>query len=181
MALLDIEILGAKILREKAAPIEAVDDEVRRLARDMFDTMYRAEGIGLAGPQVGVGRRIVVVDVTNEDDGRHVHALINPAIVESGKETDKASEGCLSLPGLEEKVVRSTRVTVEALSLDGAPVRIEADGLLARALQHEIDHLDGVLFIDRLSPLKRGILMSKWRKSRKAAGAAPRGQGARQG
>lgn len=165
MALLDIEILGARVLREQAAPVEAVDDELRRLARDMFDTMYHAEGIGLAGPQVGVSRRILVIDVTNDDESRHVHALINPVIVEASREQDKASEGCLSIPGLEEKVTRPVRVTVEALSLDGHPVRIEADGLFARALQHEADHLDGVLFIDRLSPLKRGFLLRKWRKN----------------
>ena len=169
MALLDIEILGAKILREEAAPVEAVDDELRRLARDMFDTMYHAEGIGLAGPQVGVSRRILVVDVTNDDESRHVHALVNPVIVEAGREQDRATEGCLSIPGLEEKVTRPVRVTVDALSLDGDPVRIEADGLFARALQHEVDHLDGVLFIDRLSPLKRGLLLRKWRKSLSAA------------
>lgn len=169
MALLQIEILGARVLREQAAPVEAVDDELRRLARDMFDTMYHAEGIGLAGPQVGVPRRILVIDVTNDDESRHVHALVNPVIVEASREQDKASEGCLSIPGLEEKVSRPVRVTVEALSLDGDPVRIEADGLFARALQHEVDHLDGVLFIDRLSPLKRGILLRKWRKKPSAA------------
>ena len=169
MALLDIEVLGAKVLREVAAPVEGVDDELRRLAQDMFDTMYHAEGIGLAGPQVGVSRRILVVDVTNDDESRHVHALVNPLVVEVSREQDKASEGCLSIPGLEENVTRPVRVTVEALSLDGDPVRIEAEGLLARALQHEVDHLDGVLFIDRLSPLKRGILLRKWRKSQRAA------------
>ncbi len=169
MAILHIEILGARVLRGQAAPVEAVDDELRRLARDMFDTMYHAEGIGLAGPQVGVPRRILVIDVTNDDESRHVHALVNPVIVEASREQDKASEGCLSIPGLEEKVTRSVRVTVEALSPDGDPVRIEADGLFARALQHEVDHLDGVLFIDRLSPLKRGILLRKWRKNLSAA------------
>ena len=137
MALLDIEILGSKVLREEAAPVEAVTDEIRRLVRDMFDTMYQAEGIGLAGPQVGVSQRVLVVDVTNEDESRHVHALVNPVIVESSKATDKAVEGCLSIPGIEEKVIRPVRVTVEALSPDGEPVRIETDGLLARALQHE--------------------------------------------
>ena len=169
MAILHIEILGARVLRGQAAPVEAVDDELRRLARAMFDTMYHAEGIGLAGPQVGVPRRILVIDVTNDDESRHVHALVNPVIVEASREQDKASEGCLSIPGLEEKVTRSVRVTVEALSPDGDPVRIEADGLFARALQHEVDHLDGVLFIDRLSPLKRGILLRKWRKNLSAA------------
>jgi len=168
VALLDIEILGSGILREEAAPLDTVTDETRRLIRDMFDTMYHAEGIGLAGPQVGVSQRVLVVDVTNEDESRHVHALVNPVIVESSKATDKGVEGCLSIPGIEEKVTRPVRVVVEALSPDGDPVRIEADDLLARALQHEVDHLDGVLFLDRLSPLKRGILLKKWRKARAA-------------
>ena len=167
MALLEIEVLGAKVLREPAAPVEAVTDETRRLIRDMFDTMYDAEGIGLAAPQVGVSERVMIVDVPDEDGDHHVHALVNPAIVESGRETDKATEGCLSIPELEEMVTRPVRVVVEGLSPSAEPVRIEAKGLLARALQHEIDHLDGVLFIDRLSALKRGILMRKWRKKRK--------------
>ena len=166
MAILGIETLGSRVLREKAAPVEAVTDDMRRLVRDMMDTMYDAEGIGLAAPQVGISERILVVDVGDEDEKRQVHALINPVIIEFGKETEKASEGCLSIPGIEEMVTRPARVTVEALNPDGEPVRIEADGLLARALQHEVDHLDGILFIDRLSSLKRGIVLRKWRKSR---------------
>ncbi|MCY4397902.1 MAG: peptide deformylase [Gemmatimonadetes bacterium] len=166
MAILDIEILGSGILREKAAPVESVTDDLRRLVRDMTDTMYDAEGIGLAAPQVGVSQRILVVDVADEEETRHMHALVNPVIVEFGKKTEKASEGCLSIPGIEESVTRPATVVVEALTPNGDPVRIEADGLLARALQHEVDHLDGILFIDRLSPLKRSILLRKWRKSR---------------
>ncbi len=158
--------MGAKVLREKASPVGAVTDETRLLIRDMFDTMYDAEGIGLAAPQVGVSQRILVVDVADEDEERHVHALINPVVVEASRETGKETEGCLSMPGLEETVTRSLEVAVEALSPEGEPVRIEADGLLARALQHEVDHLDGVLFIDRLSSLKRGILLRKWRKGK---------------
>jgi len=169
VALLEIRLLGAKVLREAAAPVEAVTEDTRRLIRDMFDTMYDAEGIGLAAPQVGVSERVLVVDVPDGDDGRHVHALVNPVIVDSGRETDKATEGCLSLPGLEETVTRPVSVTVEGLTPDGEPARIEAEGLLARALQHEVDHLDGILFIDRLSPLKRSMLLRKWRKSRRAA------------
>lgn len=166
MALLEIRILGAKVLRRKADSVEEITDGTRRLVSDMFDTMYDAEGIGLAAPQVGVSERVLVVDVTNEDESRHVHALVNPVIVESSRDTDKATEGCLSIPGIEEAVTRPARVTVEALSVDGEPVRIDADDLLARALQHELDHLDGVLFIDRVSSLKRNILLRKWRKSR---------------
>ena len=167
MALREIRILGARVLREPAAPVESVTDEIRRLIGDMFDTMYDAEGIGLAAPQVGVSQRVLIVDVPGEDDRRHVHALVNPVVVESDGTTDKATEGCLSIPGLEETVTRPVRVTVEGLSPDGEPVRVEADGLLARALQHEVDHLDGILFIDRLSPLKRSMLMRKWRKGRR--------------
>ncbi len=166
MAILGIETLGSRVLCEKAAPVEAVTDDVRRLVRDMMDTMYDAEGIGLAAPQVGISERILVVDVGDEDENGQVHALINPVIVEFGKETEKASEGCLSIPGIEEMVNRPARVIVEALNPDGDPVRIEAEGLLARALQHEVDHLDGILFVDRLSSLKRGIILRKWRKSR---------------
>ena len=167
MAVLEIEIMGAKVLREKASPVDVVTDEIRVLIRDMFDTMYDAEGIGLAAPQVGISQRILVVDVAEEEvEERHVHALVNPVVVEASRETGKETEGCLSIPGLEETVTRPLQVVVEALSPDGEQVRIEADGLLARALQHELDHLDGVLFIDRLSSLKRGILLRKWRKSK---------------
>jgi len=167
VAVLEIEIMGAKVLREKASPVEVVTDEIRVLIRDMFDTMYDAEGIGLAAPQVGISQRILVVDVAEEEgEERHVHALVNPVVVEASRETGKETEGCLSIPGLEETVTRPLQAVIEALSPDGEPVRIEADGLLARALQHEMDHLDGVLFIDRLSSLKRGILLRKWRKSR---------------
>lgn len=167
MAVLGIKVLGAKVLRERAAPVEAVTEETRRLIGDMFDTMYEAEGIGLAAPQVGISQRVMIVDVPDEDGVHQVHALVNPVIVESGSETDKATEGCLSIPGIEEDVTRPVRVVVEGLSPTAESLRIEAEGLLARALQHEIDHLDGILFIDRLSPLKRGILMRKWRKKRK--------------
>lgn len=151
--------------------MEEVTDDLRRLARDMFATMYHAEGVGLAAPQIGVSRRLFVVDVPERAEGggepvRHVHALVNPVIVSSSAETAKETEGCLSIPGFEEPVTRPAQVVVEAQSLDGAPVRIEADGMLARVLQHETDHLDGVLFIDRLSPLKRSLIRKKWRKSR---------------
>ena len=166
MALLEVRLLGAKVLRREAAPVAEITEETRRLVRDMFDTMYHAEGIGLAAPQVGVSERVLVVDVTEEDDGRHVHALVNPEITWSSADTAKGVEGCLSIPTIEETVQRPARVTVEGRSPEGDPVRIEADGMLARALQHEIDHLDGVLFIDRVSPLKRRLLLRKWRKSR---------------
>ena len=162
MAVLRMRYLGDPVLRVEAEEIDAVDDELRTLARDMFDTMYDEDGVGLAGPQIGVTRRIIVVDP--REQGMEPLALINPAILSESAEEDRAEEGCLSIPGLRELVDRSVSVVVEALDLDGKPVRIEADGLLARILQHEIDHLDGVLFLDRLSPLKRKMLLKKWEK-----------------
>jgi peptide deformylase len=162
MALLGIEMLGSEVLRKEAAEIAEVDDDLRRLIKDMFETMYDAEGIGLAGPQVGVSRRVIVVDV--QDDEVEPFALVNPRIVESGAKTEKAEEGCLSMPGLAAAVQRPDRVVVEGLNEEGEPVRVEAEGLLGRCLQHEIDHLDGVLFIDRVSPLTRNMLLKKWKK-----------------
>lgn len=169
MAVRRIEMMGSRALREEAAPVQEVDEETRRLARDLFDTMYDADGVGLAAPQIGVSKRVLVVDVPAEEGAgkaRQVHALVNPVVTRISDRTEKESEGCLSIPGIEEAVTRHVRVSVEALSPDGESVRIDADGLLARVLQHEIDHLDGVLFIDRLSPFKRKIVLKKWRKRR---------------
>ncbi|HEX8274935.1 MAG TPA: peptide deformylase [Longimicrobiaceae bacterium] len=162
MPLLNIEMLGAEVLRTPAVEIEEVDDELRRLIDDMFETMYKAEGVGLAGPQVGVSRRVIVVDV--HDDEVKPFALINPRVVEASKDTEKGEEGCLSIPGLSAAVERPAHVVVEGLDRDGNPLRVEGGGLLARCLQHEIDHLDGVLFIDRVGPLKRKMLIQKWKK-----------------
>ncbi len=167
---LRIELLGAPVLRQRATEVEAVDDDVRRLVRSMFATMYAASGQGLAAPQVGVSKRIVVLDVPESD--APAYALINPRIVERSDESDRAIEGCLSIPGVSEVVERSSRVVVEALDADGAPLRIEAEGELARCLQHEIDHLDGILYIDHLSPLKRKMLLDRYRKlQRRPVGA----------
>ena len=164
--------LGDPILRARAVEIDAVDDELRALARDMIDTMYDEDGVGLAGPQVGVGRRIIVVDPREE--GSQTLVLINPRILAADEETDRMEEGCLSIPGLRELVDRSVRVTVEAMDLEGATVTIEAEELLARILQHEIDHLDGILFLDRVSPLKRKMLLKKWEKMKAEAAGAGR-------
>jgi peptide deformylase len=130
----------------------------------MFETMYDAEGIGLAAPQVGVRKRLFVMDVREEDV--EPCAVVNPVIVdESGAE--RGEEGCLSLPGLVGVVERPARVVMEGLDLEGRPIRIEASDLLARCILHEIDHLDGVLFIDRLAPIEREMLLSKWKKLQK--------------
>jgi peptide deformylase len=175
MPVRDIVILGDDVLRREAEPIppEAIDDDLRDLVEDMFATMYHADGIGLAAPQIGISRRVLVIDLRREDEeeGESRIALVNPRIVESSKDVDRAPEGCLSIPGMEEVVERPWSVVVEALDPDGNEVRIEADDLMARALQHEVDHLDGILFFDRISPLKRKLFMKKWRKSREEAEA----------
>ncbi len=159
-----VATLGAPVLREEAAPVGEIDDEVHRLVEDLFDTMYAARGVGLAAPQVGVSRRVLVVDVSSEEEGGEAHALINPEVTAASRRTVKEVEGCLSIPGIEDTVARPLRVAVTGRAPSGEPVRIEAEGLLARALQHEIDHLDGILFIDHLSAFKRGLLLKKWRR-----------------
>ncbi|MBI5598473.1 MAG: peptide deformylase [Deltaproteobacteria bacterium] len=162
-------------LRKKASRVERVDSSVRRLVEDMVETMRRAKGVGLAATQVGVDKRVVVLDVpligVNEDiceeleeRERVLLKLINPEIVASGGEIEY-EEGCLSLPGITADVVRAAEVTIRALDADGRGFEMKAGGLPAIALQHEIDHLDGVLFIDRLSRLKRELLVRKYRKA----------------
>jgi peptide deformylase len=137
-------------LARKAAPVAAVDDRVRTLIRDMFETMYAAEGVGLAAPQVGVGKRVIVLDVSPVDESVPPMAIVNPEIVER-KGSVSGEEGCLSVPGVQGEVCRAETVVVRGLDPEGKPLQLQADGILSRALQHEIDHLDGVLFIDRIS------------------------------
>ncbi len=171
MALHEIVVLGDEVLRKPGERVEEFDEHLGRLIEDMFETMYHADGVGLAAPQIGISRRICVIDVRDEEepfDGRV--ALINPEIVEFSKATDKASEGCLSIPGLDEVVTRPERVKVRAQDPTGAAVELEVGGLFSRALQHEVDHLDGVLFIDRVSPLKRRMLLKKWKKIQEEEG-----------
>jgi peptide deformylase len=164
MAGLEIRLLGDPVLRERAAEVAAVDADVRRLAHEMFTAMYEADGVGLAAPQVGVSRRIIVVDPREE--GVAPMAIINPRIAWVDAATEKAEEGCLSIPGVRDVVERPATVTVEGLDLDGRGVTIDAQGLHARVIQHEIDHLDGVLFLDRLSPLKRRLALKRWEKAK---------------
>jgi peptide deformylase len=167
MAIREIKLLGDPVLREPAQEVVGLGEDVKVLVKDMLETMYHAEGIGLAAPQVGVSSRVIVVDLRGaEEDPVGLVALVNPRVVESSRKKDRAPEGCLSIPGMEEVVERPSSVTVEGLDPEGEPVFLEVSGLLARALQHEIDHLDGVLFIDRVSPLKRRMLLRKWQKSR---------------
>jgi len=161
MAVRDIRILGDSALRVRCSEVESVDDEVRQLVDDLMDTMYAADGIGLAAPQVGIPLRVFVYDVREPEVEPGV--LINPRLVEGGG-TVRDTEGCLSIPGLNETVERYAEVVVEGLDREGREIRIEATDLLSRCLQHENDHLDGILFIDRLSPLKRKLLLNKWAK-----------------
>lgn len=161
MSVRDIRYLGDPVLREECEPVSRVDDEIRTLVDDLLETMYAADGVGLAAPQVGVSLRVFVYDV--REDGAEPGALINPTIVDAAGR-QREVEGCLSIPGLSEVVERKDTVVVQGLDREGDPVRIEAGGLLSRCLQHEVDHLDGVLFIDRVSPLKRRMLLKKWSK-----------------
>jgi peptide deformylase len=161
MSLLRLHVLGSPVLRQHSAEVKLVDDDVRRLVEDMLETMDAAKGIGLAANQVGVARRVAVVDV----DGDRF-AMIDPRIVETeGRAT--AEEGCLSIPDVYADVTRPERVIIEALDADGNLYRKDATGLKARAIQHEIDHLDGILFLDHLSLIKRQMLMAKWRREHK--------------
>jgi len=157
---LQLRYYGDPILRRKADPVESVDPETRRLIEAMFDCMYRERGIGLAAPQVGVSRRIFVLDVEGEGGERTKVALVNPEMKEK-RGSVTGEEGCLSIPGIHEDVRRNAEVVFEGLNERGEPVRVPADGLLARALQHELDHLDGILFIDRLSAIRRKLLEPK--------------------
>ncbi len=162
MAILPIVEVPDPRLRQISTPVETVDDGVRKLIADMFETMYDAHGIGLAAPQIGRSERLIVLDV-KEDDAAPM-ALLDPTIVEFGDGKDRVEEGCLSIPGVAATVERPMSCVVEATDARGQAVRIEAQGMLARCLQHEIDHLDGVLFFDRISPIKRKMLLAKYRK-----------------
>lgn len=146
-------------LKVKSKPVERVDDEVRRLMDDMLETMYAAPGIGLAATQVDVHERVVVIDVS--EDRSNLQVFINPEIVSTSDAMQRYEEGCLSVPGVYEEVERPDRVTVRALGLDGEPFTLEAEGLLAVCIQHEIDHLNGRVFVQYLSRLKQGRIRNK--------------------
>ena len=160
----------ARILKTPAAPVGAVTDEVRALADAMLETMYAAPGIGLAAPQIGDGRRIVVMDLTREEEPRAPQVLVDPVITWASEETKPWEEGCLSIPEIYDEVERPARVRVSYTDRDGRRVQDEeADGLYAVCLQHEIDHLEGVLFTDHLSRLKRDRALAKVKKAARAA------------
>ncbi len=173
MAARTIRTYPDPVLQRVSPPVETIDAEIVRLLEDMAETMYLNNGIGLAAPQVGVNLRVIVVDVREEGGGRGLLKLVNPRIVDRSG-TTKTEEGCLSLPDLTVEVERSAQVIVEALLPDGAPTTLQAEGLLSVCLQHEIDHLDGVLLVDRLSSLRRRLyrkrrLKEEARQAEKAA------------
>ena len=162
MTIRPIHLLGSPVLRERAEEVEGIDDEVRELIQDLLDTTFADDGLGLAANQIGVTRRVAVVIHGDEPP----LFLINPTIVErEGK--SRREEGCLSIPDIFASFERPARVVVETTSLDGTRERVDAEEIKARAILHEIDHLNGVLFIDHLSPLKRRMLVKKWEKLRK--------------
>ncbi|MGH6838855.1 MAG: peptide deformylase [Methylocella sp.] len=170
MALRTILILPDPCLRLVGAPVAEVDDSIRALMDDMLETMYAAPGVGLAAIQIGVQQRVIVLDVAKRVDEAAAPAplcLANPEILWASEERSTCQEGCLSIPDIFEDVERPARVRARYLDRDGRAQEIEADGILATCLQHEIDHLNGVLFIDHLSRLKRDLLMRKFRKNAK--------------
>ena len=174
MAVRDILIIPDKRLRLKSEAVQTVDKPLRALIEDMFETMYAAPGIGLAAIQIGVPKRVVTMDLAKKDDPKQPQVFINPEVVWSSEEKATYEEGCLSIPEYYEEVERPKTVKVKFLDADLKPQEIEATGLLATCLQHEIDHINGVLFIDHISKLKRDMVMKKFKKAaKKTEGAKP--------
>ena len=161
---MDIITLGDDLLRQKAKKIDKIDDEIRALAVEMYEIIKRDKGIGIAGPQVGVMKRIFVVQIEGENEGR---VFINPSILETSVSVNKYEEGCLSIPGIYANVIRSEIIKIQAWNEKGRPFTIEASVLLARVILHEYDHLEGVLFLDHLPENKREKLIEKYEKSKK--------------
>jgi len=168
MTIKPLIILPDPILRQVSKPIERVDDELKRLTDDMLETMYDAPGIGLAAIQIGVPRRMLVIDVSREGEDKQPQVFINPEILKSSDERSVYEEGCLSIPDYYAEVERPATITLKYLDRDGKELTAEADGLLATCLQHEIDHLNGVLFIDHISRLKREMVIKKFTKVAKS-------------
>jgi peptide deformylase len=167
MAVRDILILPDKRLRAVSKPVAKVDAATRKLVEDMFETMYAAPGIGLAAIQVGEPKRVVIMDLAKKDEPKQPQVFINPELLGTSDEKNIHEEGCLSIPEFYEEVRRPAQVKVRYLDLDGKAYEIEANGLLATCIQHEIDHLDGVLFIDHISKLKRDRVIKKFVKAAK--------------
>ncbi len=164
MAVLEIKKYPDKILRKKALPVKSAQDEnMQRLIDNMIETMYDAPGMGLAAPQVGVSLRLCVIDTTAGEQQESLHVLINPEVVNKS-EAETAEEGCLSIPGYHYEVKRAAHVVVRYTDRDGKKAQLEADGILSRALQHEIDHLNGMLLIDRIGTVRKDQFKRKYKK-----------------
>lgn len=169
MATRRIETWPSEVLKEKALPVEDFGDDFQRLVDDMLETMYAAPGIGLAAPQVGVSLRLAVIDLSSGTEPDQLLVLANPEVI-AAEGGINSEEGCLSLPELSLKVCRAESVVVRGLDRKGDPVEVRGENLLARALQHEIDHLDGLLLLDRVNPVRREIVKKKLRKALAASG-----------
>jgi peptide deformylase len=169
MAVREILVVPNPLLKQKSQPVERVDDELRALMDDMLETMYAAPGIGLAAIQIGVPKRVIVMDLAPQGEERQPRYFVNPEIVWASEETQPYEEGCLSVPEYYDEVERPARVKLRYLDYNGAPVEEDAEGLYAVCIQHEMDHLEGVLFIDHLSRLKREQAVKKVKKQAKAA------------
>jgi peptide deformylase len=167
MTIKPLIILPDPLLRQVSTKVEQVDDQIRTLADDMLATMYDAPGIGLAAIQVGIAKRMLVIDLSKEGEDKKPQVFINPEILASSDEHSTYEEGCLSIPDYYAEVERPARITVKHINIEGKEETIEADGLLATCLQHEIDHLNGVLFIDHISRLKREMVIKKFTKAAK--------------
>ena len=167
MAILKIVKAPDPVLKARCKPVVKVNGAIQQLLDDMLETMYEVPGIGLAAPQVGLNIQVAVLDISNEKEENNPVCLINPEIIQTSEGKNTYEEGCLSLPDFYENVIRPKEVTVRFIDRDGKTKEIKADGLLATAIQHEIDHLKGVLFVDHISSLKRNIILRKLKKLKK--------------
>ncbi|HHR85723.1 MAG TPA: peptide deformylase [Candidatus Acetothermia bacterium] len=158
----EIKTYGDSVLRRVADPLGNIDAQTKKIAEQMVEAMIRANGVGLAAPQIGISKRIIVLDL----DGQF-HILVNPEIIETSSESEEAIEGCLSVPGVDAEVTRKVRAHVRGITLDEKELDIEGEGLMARAMQHEIDHLNGILFIDHLGPAKKRSIISEYHRKQR--------------
>lgn len=159
---MDIRTFGDPVLRKKAKPVQVIDRQIKDICKSMVEVVMREKGLGLAAPQIGISKRIFVLDIEDE-----FHILINPELIEASQEVEETKEGCLSIPGVYADVARSTRVVVEGQNLSGERVRLEGEGMIARAIQHEMDHLNGTLLLDRLSPARRQSLIKEYQRAKR--------------
>ena len=167
MTMLDILTYPNKFLKQQTAPVENIDGALQTIFEGMATTMYAAPGVGLAAPQVGIGQSFIIYDIAPRENGRDLHVLVNPKIITREGEILSENEGCLSVPDFRADVKRAERVLVEGFDRDGNPLRFEAEGMLAIVIQHELDHLNGTLFIDRISALKRQMYKRRVKKEMK--------------